>query len=59
VNNLGEFLEIEAIDKDHTLGKEHLQQQCQFWMQKLNIQAEDLLSVSYSDLLENKIPAKK
>jgi adenylate cyclase class 2 len=59
VNNLGEFLEIEAIDKDHTLGKEYLQEQCRFWMQKLNIQAEDLLSVSYSDLLENKIPIKK
>lgn len=59
VINLGAFLEIEAIDKDHTLGKEHLQQQCQFWMQKLNVQQEDLLSVSYSDLLENKIDRNK
>lgn len=51
VQGLGSFVEIEAIDRDGTLGLAHLQQQCAHYQQALSIQAEDLVSVSYSDLL--------
>lgn len=51
VKDLGSFVEIEAIDKDGTLGKEKLLGQCQFYMHLFRISAEDLISVSYSDLL--------
>jgi len=51
VQGLGSFVEIEAIDVDGNLGHAHLQQQCDHFMQDLQIQSEDLISVSYSDLI--------
>lgn len=51
VKDLGHFLEIEAIDKDGTIGREKLQQQCDHFMQLLQIEAGDLVAVSYSDML--------
>lgn len=51
VAGLGTFVEIEAIDKDGTLGKERLQQQCQEYKTIFGIRSEDLISCSYSDLL--------
>lgn len=51
VAGLGTFVEIEAIDKDDTIGKERLQQQCQEYKIRLGIKSEDLISCSYSDLL--------
>jgi predicted adenylyl cyclase CyaB len=53
VSNLGTFLEIEAIDMEGKWGKEYLEEQCRFWMAQLNVEIADLLSVSYSDLLES------
>jgi adenylate cyclase class 2 len=51
VANLGTFMEIEAIDNDGSIGLNKLQEQCNYYMKLLNISEEDLISVSYSDLL--------
>ena len=51
VKELGTFVEIEAIDKDGTIGKEKLIQQCQHYMELFQIQDEDLLEKSYSDMI--------
>ena len=51
VKGLGSFVEIEAIDMEGDLGYPHLQEQCDHFIQDLEIQAEDLISVSYSDLI--------
>ncbi len=54
VKDLGMFIEIEAIDYNGTIGKEKLLRQCQFFLDLFNIPQEDLISVSYSDLLLKK-----
>jgi predicted adenylyl cyclase CyaB len=51
VKDLGSFMEIEAIDMDGRLGKDHLLTQCQSFLGLFQISATDLVSVSYSDLL--------
>ena len=51
VENLGTFMEIEAIDKDGTLGKDKLQKQCEDYMKLFSIAKDDLLSTSYSDMI--------
>jgi len=55
VENLGSFVEIEAIDDDGTVGKDKLLEQCQFFLDLFMISPKDLISVSYSDLLLKKI----
>ena len=54
VEDLGTFVEIEAIDNDGTIGKDELLEQCQFFLDLFKISQEDLISVSYSDLLLQK-----
>lgn len=51
VSGLGEFIEIEAIDTDGSVGKDKLLEQCQFFLDLFKISQKDLISVSYSDLL--------
>ncbi len=51
VKFLGTFMEIEAIDKDGTIGREKLEQQCHQYIAELNIQPSQLIALSYSDLL--------
>lgn len=51
VKGLGAFVEIEAIDSSGDLGLEHLQTQCAHYQQALGIAQDDLVAVSYSDLL--------
>jgi adenylate cyclase class 2 len=51
VKNLGTFIEIEAIGDDLTTDKERLLQQCQHFLNMFRIPEEDLVAVSYSDLL--------
>lgn len=51
VEHLGSFIEIEAIDETGQLGTETLQQQCDYYIALFNIQKEDLIETSYSDLL--------
>ena len=54
VKNLGTFMEIEAIDSNGTFGKEKLLEQCQNYLDLFDIPKDDLISVSYSDLLLQK-----
>lgn len=51
VHELGDFIEIEAIDKKGDFGELTLMQQCNHYINLLGIHQEDLVSVSYSDLL--------
>ncbi|MES2649801.1 MAG: class IV adenylate cyclase [Bacteroidota bacterium] len=51
VPGLGNFIEIEAIDKDGSIGKEKLLEQCNYYMQMLGIEEENLQTASYSDML--------
>lgn len=51
VKKLGTFMEIEAIDSDGTIGKDKLQEQCQYYLDLFGITKKDLLSKSYSDML--------
>lgn len=51
VQGLGEFVEIEAIDTDGTIGLDHLHDQCEYYLQLLGIKSTDLVDQSYSDLL--------
>jgi predicted adenylyl cyclase CyaB len=50
VENLGTFVEIEAIDKDGSRTEKQLDAQCQYFMQLFEIKKEALLENSYSDL---------
>ncbi|MFN8256375.1 MAG: class IV adenylate cyclase [Bacteroidales bacterium] len=50
VKGLGEFVEIEAIGNDDT-DKENLMKQCKFYLNLFGINKEDLVPVSYSDML--------
>ena len=54
VPGLGNFAEIEASNKYADLPQEKLQQQCDFYLQELQVKDEDLISVSYSDMLMEK-----
>ena len=51
VQCLGSFIEIEAIDKDGKLGKEKLEEQCNYYLNLLEIPEKDLMKNSYSDML--------
>ncbi|MFP4053763.1 MAG: class IV adenylate cyclase [Phycisphaerae bacterium] len=51
VTALGEFVEIEAIDRDGRIGRDALQRQCEQWMRRLGIDPGDLVEQSYSDML--------
>jgi predicted adenylyl cyclase CyaB len=51
VEDLGSFVEVEAIDKDGNIGLEKIKEQCFHYQQLLGIASEDLLAASYSDML--------
>ena len=51
VKDLGSFLEVEAIDKDGSIGIETLKKQCSQYAQLLGVQGGDYIAGSYSDLL--------
>lgn len=51
VDGLGSFVEIEAIDAEGTIGKDTLLAQCQEFLRLFAIKPEDLVAMSYSDLL--------
>jgi predicted adenylyl cyclase CyaB len=51
VTDLGTFVEIEAIDRDGSIGQEELTRQCQYYIELFQIEEEDLIPNSYSDLL--------
>ncbi len=51
VHGLGNFVEVEAIDKDGKIGKEKLQKQCDHYAVLLKIAKEDYCALSYSDMI--------
>lgn len=51
VEGLGEFVEIEAIDTNGEKNKEELTQQCEHYMNCFEIKKQDIINVSYSDLI--------
>ena len=51
VTGLGTFVEVEAIDKDGTIGKEKLQAQCDEYAVLFGIQSADYCALSYSDMI--------
>lgn len=53
VEGLGQFMEIEAIDREDTRSVESLRAQCDYYQQLLGVKPEDIVAQSYSDLLLN------
>lgn len=51
VEGLGGFVEIEAIDDGGHCSLDELQAQCGYYLNAFGIQADDLLSDSYSDMI--------
>jgi predicted adenylyl cyclase CyaB len=54
VEELGNFVEIEAIDKDGSLGEITLHEQCDRFLNLFEIEDKDLIDCSYSDMLLKK-----
>ena len=54
VPGLGSFVEIEAGNLIVDLSKEKLQEQCDFYIKEFGIRDEDIIDVSYSDMLLEK-----
>ncbi len=54
VRGLGTFVEIEALDENNQRTAEELEQQCRSYMEAFDIDASQLVSMSYSDLLANR-----
>ena len=53
VKGLGSFIEIEAIDETGNVSEEKLLEQCRYYLKLFEVQPNDLIDVSYSDLLLN------
>ncbi|MDX5436413.1 MAG: CYTH domain-containing protein [Pontibacter sp.] len=51
VEGLGNFIEIEAIDLDGSVGLPVLRQQCDYYKEIFNIREEDLVTSAYTDLI--------
>jgi predicted adenylyl cyclase CyaB len=49
---LGSFIEIEVIDANDAMDISEMKEQCQWYMELLDIQKEDLMENSYSDMLQ-------
>lgn len=54
VSGLGSFVEIEAGNILAELTREQLKEQCDFYIKEFQIKAEDLIEISYSDMLLEK-----
>ncbi|MFA9370588.1 MAG: class IV adenylate cyclase [Labilibaculum antarcticum] len=52
VDGLGDFVEIKAMDDANCISIEKLYKQCNQYIKELEINAKDLISESYSDLLQ-------
>jgi adenylate cyclase class 2 len=51
VKGLGTFIEVEAIDKNESIGIQKLKEQCDFYSSFFGINKSDYIAVSYSDLI--------
>jgi predicted adenylyl cyclase CyaB len=56
LEGLGSFVEIEAGNLLADLDREALQAQCTFYLKEFRIAEQDLVSVSYSDMLLKALP---
>lgn len=50
VKDLGEFMEVEAIDETGTIGRGKLREQCDYYAAFFGITSEEFLQYSYSDM---------
>jgi adenylate cyclase, class 2 len=55
VPGLGSFVEIEAGNISADLSQGELKAQCDFYMKELRVKTEDLIDISYSDMLLEKV----
>jgi adenylate cyclase, class 2 len=55
VPELGSFVEIEAGNVKVDYSKDQLQEQCDFYVKEFGVKEEDLIEVSYSDMLLKKV----
>ncbi len=53
LHGLGTFVEVEAIDRDGTIGAEPLREQCRKYAELFRLNDSDYVSQSYSDLILN------
>lgn len=51
LDGLGSFVEIEASNKYAPVSNDQLREQCSFYIREFEIKDEDLVDVSYSDML--------
>ena len=51
VEGLGHFVEVEAIDKDGSISIETLKEQCNVYAQLFQLNEQDYIAESYSDML--------
>jgi len=54
VKNLGNFIEIEAIDNIGSIGEEKLRKQCNKYIDLLKVDSSNFIDKSYSDLISLK-----
>lgn len=55
LQDLGNFVEIEASNAFQPLPLDQLHEQCNFYREAFQIHDEDLIQISYSDMLLNKV----
>ena len=55
IKELGTFIEVEAIDNSGDIGIEKLKKQCKKYADLFKIKSADYISLSYSDLILNKL----
>jgi adenylate cyclase, class 2 len=51
VEGLGRFIEVEAIDRTGDIGVEKLEEQCSYYAKLFDLQQDNYISNSYSDML--------
>lgn len=51
IDELGTFVEVEAIDSNGNIGIEKLKEQCKKYADLFEIKSQDYVSLSYSDLI--------
>lgn len=54
LEGIGQFVEIEATNKDNSLPAAKLHEQCVLYMNAFEITEQDLIPISYSDMLPEK-----
>jgi len=59
VQELGTFIEVEAIDNQQDIGIEKLKEQCRFYFEFFELKISDYVYNSYSDLLLEKYRQSK